>query len=70
MRPFWSRGKCKRIKCSECELTSEECDRNRFGKCVEKYHDGCKHREIIDVPFSRDWCKLKNNYCDNIKPHD
>lgn len=39
-------------------------------KCVENYHDGCKHREIIDTPFSADWCCLKKTYCDNVKPKE
>ena len=40
----------------------------KLGKCVPNYHDGCKHREVCDVPFCADWCCLKNTYCDNVKP--
>jgi len=37
-------------------------------KCHENYDDGCVHREIIHTPFSKDWCRLKNDYCNNQKP--
>ncbi len=27
-------------------------------------HAKCKHREVIETPFSRDFCKRRKKYCD------
>lgn len=35
--------------------------------CLKNYNDYCKHRTIIDTPFSADWCNMKNTYCNNNK---
>lgn len=40
----------------------------KCGECFEDYDDGCEHRKVSSDPFSKDWCGLKNDYCDNVKP--
>ena len=55
---------------AKCPNVHLECEGYVFTKkwnCLENYEDLCEHREVCDVPFSADWCRLKHTHCDNNK---
>ena len=54
-------------KCPDIHLECSGFVHTTKWNCLENYDDICEHREIIDTPFSADWCKLKGTYCNNNK---
>lgn len=55
---------------AKCPAINLECAGYKFSdknKCLKNYADFCEYRILSDAPFSADWCKLKNTYCNNNK---
>lgn len=54
-------------KCPEIHLECRGYVHTTKYTCLKNYDDHCKHRDISNDPFSKDWCNKKHDYCNNNK---